>query len=243
MSAASVPPIAYFVYWHLDDKPQARITAQELAFVKSVVARTPGLGRALVFTRTETATAHPFAHDHPAPALALQLNFDRLETLEAALSRDGHLQALARADALPSLAGAKVDQQAMLTRVFPVDDPTFATRDGELPASYLVHYPGEAEDLNLWLWHYVAHHPQIMRRFPGIRQIEILTRVDWIDAMPFARVAHLQRNRVVFDTPEALTAALQSPVRHELRADFHRFPPFEGGSFHFPMISETIRRG
>jgi hypothetical protein len=59
--------------------------------------------------------------------------------------------------------------------------------------------------------------------------------------MPLERVEHMQRNRVVFDTPEALTQALQSPVRHELRADFHKFPPYEGGSFHFPMISEAIR--
>jgi hypothetical protein len=51
----------------------------------------------------------------------------------------------------------------------------------------------------------------------------------------------MQRNRVMFDSPEALTAALQSPVRHELRADFHTFPPFEGGNFHYPMWTDTIR--
>src|SRR5262245_17782994 len=120
MPAAPVPPFAYFVYWHLDEAPQARIAAPDLAFVKSVVARTPELGPGLVFTRTETDTAHPFAADPPPPALALQLNFERIEALEAALARDGHLQALARQDALPSLAVARVDQQAMLTRVFPV---------------------------------------------------------------------------------------------------------------------------
>jgi hypothetical protein len=240
MSVASVPPIAYFVYWHLDDKPQVRITADELAFVNDIVARTPGLGRGLVFTRTATKTAHPFADDHAAPALALQLNFERLEALEAALARDGHLQALARDTALPSLKGASVDQQAMLTRVFPVDDPAFVSGDGELPASYLVHYPGEAEDLNLWLWHYVANHPQIMRRFPGIRQIEIFSRMDFISFLPWPRANHMQRNKLVWDSPAALSAALFSPIIKEMRADFVTFPPFQGGNVHYPMTTHTV---
>jgi hypothetical protein len=67
-----------------------------------------------------------------------------------------------------------------------------------------------------------------------------LTRVDWVSHLPMRKVNHMQRNRVMFDSPEALTAALQSPVRHELRADFHTFPPFEGGNFHYPMWTESV---
>jgi hypothetical protein len=47
----------------------------------------------------------------------------------------------------------------------------------------------------------------------------------------------MQRNKVVFDSPDALNAALASPVRHEMRADFKNFPPFSGANLHFPMIS------
>src|SRR5260370_164267 len=81
---------------------------------------------------------------------------------------------------------------------------------------------------------YIAHHPPIMARFPGIREIEISTRVDWCSGLPWPRVECMQRNKVVFDNPAALTAALNSPVRDEMRADFRDFPPFSGKSTHYP---------
>ena len=224
----------YFVTF--ENRQGAALAAADKAKLAALIAATPGLVSADL--HTPSVTQDIYTDDGASPPLALQLYFDALPALEAAVARGGHLQPLAAEGALPSLADAKATQQAMYARQYPVDDAGKLERR----CSFLVHYPGPAADLNAWLDHYVAGHPPIMRRFPGIRQIEILTRVDWIDAMPFARVAHMQRNRIVFDSPEALTAALQSAVRHELRADFHRFPPFEGGSFHFPMISEIIRR-
>ena len=35
----------------------------------------------------------------------------------------------------------------------------------------------------------------------------------------------------------ALEAALQSPVRAKMRADFARFPPYRGPVTHYPMLS------
>jgi hypothetical protein len=223
----------YFVTFE-DMGSGASIDAADKAAMRALIAATPGLSHADL--HTPTVTADIYTADGPSPPLALQLYFNDLVELEAAAATDGHLQGLARPGAFPSLAGAEASQQAMYARHFPVD----AEAATEPRCSFLVHYPGPAADLNAWLTHYIASHPPIMRRFPGIRQIEILSRVDWIDAMPFRRAQHMQRNRVVFDSNDALTAALQSPVRHELRADFHKFPPFEGGSFHFPMISEAI---
>ncbi len=52
-------------------------------------------------------------------------------------------------------------------------------------------------------------------------------------------VAHMQRNKVVFAHAQALSAALLSPVIHEMRADFHRFPPFSGGNVHYPMSTHA----
>jgi hypothetical protein len=226
-------PFCYFLTFA--NTPDAALSSVDKAAISAIVMATPGLTQADL--HTPTVASDIYTADGPSPPLALQLYFDDLVTLERAIAADGHLQRLAASGAWPSLKGAKATQQVMYARSFPVDDGA-----GREPrCSFLVHYPGPAADFNAWLNHYVAGHPPLMRCFPGIRQIEILTRVDWIDAMPFERVAHMQRNRVVFDNPEALTAALQSPVRHELRADFHKFPPYEGGSFHFPMISEAIR--
>jgi hypothetical protein len=79
-----------------------------------------------------------------------------------------------------------------------------------------------------------------MARFPGIRQVEIYTRIDWRGSLPWPRVEHMQRNKVVFDSPAALTAALNSPARHEMRAAFARFPAFTGPVTHFPMATMIV---
>ena len=203
-----------------------------------LVARTPGLTNGLIYT--PSITSDPYLNDGPPPVLGLQLNFSDLADMEAALAKDGHLQTLPNL-----LAGTTGTQQAMLSRHFPVPDARFRTPSGEPHCTYLVAYEGEAEDKNVWLSYYIAHHPPIMARFPGIRQIEISTRLDWCGFLPYPRVDFLQRNKVVFDSPAALTAALNSPVRHEMRADFKNFPPFNGGNTHFPMLTRTVqpRRG
>jgi len=218
-----------------DASGTTRLSATDKVDIAGLVAATPDLVAADI--HTPASASDIYTADGPSPPLALQLYFEDLTHLESALATDGHLREIARPGAFPSLAGVKATHQAMYARHFDVAEP--AAKD-KPRCSFLVSYPGEADDLNAWLNHYVASHPPIMRRFPGIRQIELLSRVDWIDALPIERATAMQRNRVVFDTPQALTAALQSPVRHELRADYHRFPPFSGGSLHFPMWTETI---
>jgi hypothetical protein len=47
----------------------------------------------------------------------------------------------------------------------------------------------------------------------------------------------MQRNKVVFDDPLALSAALASPVRARMKRDFDRFPPYSGSAPHYPMRS------
>ena len=82
--------------------------------------RRPGWREGLIYTPAQTHD--PYLDDGRPPALALQLYFADIAALEAALARDGYLQALAAPDALPSLRGAAVTQQAMLARAFPVPD-------------------------------------------------------------------------------------------------------------------------
>jgi hypothetical protein len=142
------------------------------------------------------------------------------------------------------LRGARVTHQAMIARSFPVDQPQCGGQVGDqvgaLACSYIVHYPGAASDLNAWLSYYLDHHPQIMRTFPGIRAIEIYTRLDWCSFMPWRRVDYMQRNKLVFDQPAALTEALFSPTIKRMRADYAQFPPFTGGNVHYPMLTREI---
>jgi hypothetical protein len=211
---------------------QFRDASPEIAWLAEVVGAAPGLQQGLIFT--PSSTTDPYLDDGPPPQLALQLYFHDIATMEAALAADGYLRRL------DVLAADGATQQAMLVRRYHVPDPTFRTPPGELPCSYLVAYEGAADDLPTWLAHYIADHPPIMARFPGIRQIEVYTCIDWCGGLPWPRVAHMQRNKVVFDSPAALTAALNSPVRHEMRAAFQRFPPFTGPITHFAMATTTV---
>jgi hypothetical protein len=204
---------AYLAFFHYDCEANLAIAREDVDAVRRVIASTPGLALANIYL-PEVATDR----------------FNKAPT--------GHLQALAAPGVLSSIAGARPTQQAMYVRPFPVDDA--GTKTSGLPCSYLVHYPGPAEDMNAWLYHYVTHHPQLMRGFPGIRHIEVLSRLDWCGSLPWPRVDHMQRNRVMFDSPAALTHALQSPARLEMRADYQTFPPFSGGSQHFPMSTEAV---
>jgi uncharacterized protein (TIGR02118 family) len=209
----------------------------ELDALRAAVLRVPGLAGGLLFTPADARDQ--YVDDGAAPPFGMQLHFKRLEGLEAACGRDGAVQgALAR---LPSLAGVPANAQAFWRRTWQVADSVLQTPPGALPCSYVVHYPGPAADPNAWHDHYMTGHPPLFQRFPGIRGIEILTPVEWVSHLPLPKAHHMQRNRVMFDSPEALTAAMQSPVRHELRADFHTFPPFEGGNFHYPMWTDMVR--
>jgi hypothetical protein len=223
--------VTYFAIFRHD----AAVSADDLRFLSQVLDTTPDLVRGLIYTPAQTHD--PYLDDGRPPALAVQLYFRDIAALEAAVARDGHLAALAAPDSLPSLRGAAVTQQAMLARAFPVPDARGVSAPG---CCYLVTYEGAAEDQNAWVAHYIASHTAIMATFPGIREVEVCTRIDWCGFLPWPRVNAMLRNKVAFDDAAALTAALNSPVRHEMRADYQRFPAFTGTVTHFPMAVRSF---
>ena len=89
------------------------------------------------------------------------------------------------------------------------------------------------------LWHCGASWEDYA--FSGIRELEVYTRLDWISAQPWRRLNFMQRNKVAFDSPTALKAALNSPVRHEMRADFKTFSAFSGPNTHFAMATHRVQ--
>jgi len=234
--------ISFFLSFSRPASPGARTSDADKSRFIDILRTTPGLQKALVYE--PQIASDPYLNDGAPPQLAAQLYLRQIEDLEAALVPGGHLherlQAVTETDDFPSLAGATVTQQAMLTRIFSVPDPAFGNTPGTPHCTYLVSYEGSAQDLNAWLHHYIAHHPRIMARFPGIREIEICTRLDWVGFLPWPRVDTMLRNKVVFDSAQALTAALNSPVRHEMREDYRNFPPFSGPVSHFPMSTVVI---
>lgn len=232
----SAMQLCHLAFFEKPDDPSARISPEEIGRLRICLTRMAGLTKAHLYTPASASDA--YGSDGPPPLFGMQLYFEAIEALETAIGAASELKALVTSGELPGLEGAKASQQAMLCRQFPVPEPKPAAATA---CSYVVHYPGPARNLNEWHSHYIAHHPRLMAKFSGIREIEILSRIDWIDAMPWPRVDHIQRNRILFDSAEALTAALNSPVRHEMRADFENFPPYSGGNFHYPMLTEIVR--
>ncbi len=211
----------------------------EAAKLNDLLRGTPELDKALV--HTSSAAGDPYIKDHSPPQLVLQLYFDELPALEAAVSRSGHLQGLTSRSEFPGLSSADATQQAMMVRPFAVPEPAFKNPDAPY-CTYLVSYEGEAENLNAWHSHYLDKHTRHMACFPGIRELEVYTRLDWVSGIAWARVNFMQRNKVAFDSPEALTEALHSPVRHEMRADYKTFPPFTGPNRHYAMATRVVKR-
>ena len=214
-------------------------SAAEMAKLDRLLRSTPKLRKALL--HSPASTSDPYVKDGPPPALVLQLYFAELPELEAALSRTGHLLSLLSHDEFPTLAAAEVSQQAMLVRPFAVPEPAFKIAAGEPYCTYLVSYEGEAEDLNAWHAHYLEMHTKHMANFPEIRELEVYTRLDWVSLPPWTRLNFMQRNKVVFDSPDALRRALNSPVRHEMRADFKAFPRFTGPNRHYAMATRVLQ--
>lgn len=227
--------LSWFAFFR-DAGPVAEAVLDEIA---AGLRGVPGLRQGMVFSPPPTDTAHPFTDQEPAPAMVLQLQFDEIEALERAIAADGPVAALTTGAA----QGRHVTQQAMVTRRYPVPDPTLRPQPGTMPCSYLVHYLGPAADLNAWNAHYNAHHPRIMAKFPGVRAIEIYTRIDWVSGLDWEHENAMQRNKLLFDSAGALSAGLSPEIMQEMRADFHRFPPFEGGNAHYAMATRFARIG
>jgi uncharacterized protein (TIGR02118 family) len=232
---------SWFAFFR-DVTPLPALDPATLNGIATMLRDVPDLREGIVLSPTPAPTAHPFPDNQSSPALALQLRFDTIEALEAAVTARGPLRHLADAHRHKWLHGRTVSHQAMLTRRYNVPDALLRTRPGMLPCCYLVHYPGPAADINAWHAHYNTHHPPLMARFPGVRAIEIYTRIDWVSGLDWPREYVMQRNKLLFDSPEALTAGLLSPVLQEMRADFHQFPPFEGGNVHYVLQTRVIGR-
>jgi hypothetical protein len=226
----------FLTFWAREHE-RVVISPREIGSISDLLRRMPGLARGLIHTAANAND--PYLDDGTPPALALQLYFAELPALETALARSGPLQALASSEAFPELAQCVPTQQAMLARAFAVPDPAIRPAADGAYCTYLVAYEGQAENLNLWLDHYLTHHTGHMARFPGIRELEVYTGLDWVGFLPWRRVDFMQRNKVAFDSVEALTAALHSPIRHEMRADYRTFPPFSGPVTHYPMATRV----
>ncbi len=142
-----------------------------------------------------------------------------------------------------ALPGAAPGGPRWRAGVFRIErEPVPSPRDGDdASVALVVHYYGPVDDAAAFASHYVAQHPPILARLPGVREVLCYVPVaaahEGLPADPT-----VIRNEVRFDSMEALLASLRSPVLAELRADTKSFPRF-GRSTHYPMIRRRFAAG
>ena len=225
--------VTWYCFFHHGDSTCSLGDADRRKVVDAVRS-SPNLGTAYV--HTPSPAPHPHVGEDVPPMLALELEFANVADCESALRQDASLQRLADSSFVRSLAGATVSQQGMLRRAYAVADPV--SDIVRRVCSYLVHYPGPAEDEQAWLDHYTVKHATLITALPGVRAVMVDTPAVVVSKLPFRSAKALLRNKVVFDSAQALSMALSSPARDALRADVASFPRYTGGSVHIP--TETL---
>jgi len=107
--------------------------------------------------------------------------------------------------------------------------------------SYLIRYVGQPEDADRFFEHYRTKHTEIMKRYPGIISCRLHHPVAWDDPVAVNKDQILVLAELVFESVEALNAALHAPVRQESRADFLNFPKLLNGEIrHLAVQTETL---
>lgn len=193
----------------------------------------PALDSLDFFTPEESED--PYLDDGPGPAFMVQADFASVDALQTALSDHG-LASLLRDGGAKSIT---FGHEALETMPFTVAGQA-APQPRTAPVSYVVRYHRPAENEAEFVAHYVDHHPAILGEFPGVRNVFCYLPVDWVDPIGLPRENLMLGNEVVFDSVDALNAAMASDVRHKLRDDYKTFPAFTGRNTHHAMTRQRL---
>jgi hypothetical protein len=185
---------------------------------------------------TPQSVEDPYLDSEANKLLMVQADFVTRDQLEAAMANSLVADAL---NALPNDGDLQVTAEAFTVRHFPLLDGSTSMRLA--PISFVVRYYPPIENEKAFNQHYFAHHPPIMVHFPRIRNILCYVPIDWRDASHVRPSHSFLGNEIVFDSIEDLSSALASDVRHDLRTDYHRFPPHEGENSVHAMHRRVLR--
>lgn len=181
----------------------------------------------------------PVLGETPDQAWMLRLDFNDAQALRQAAGPGGWAGQLCRAPWLGPLRDCELSAQAMLCRTAPASPAPGAPR----ACAYVAGYEGNPSDPEAWVAGYLDGHVPLMRRLPGLREAAVFTRLEGEEiAVPGRPLRWLLRNHAVFDSAADLAAALQSPVRRELREHRACMPPAGGQNEHLPMLMRRSRR-
>jgi len=194
----------------------------------------PGLVSHDLYVPAAPGAKDPLVDDGAGPLLIAMLAFAHADALARTLASAAFAAPLAR---LP--AGVRAAGEAMQCRHYPAAG---AAAPAPLRAgfSYVVRYHRPAQDEAAFIANYIATHPSTLARLPGIRNIMCYFPLDRPNPAGLTHACYMLGNEIAFDDVAAFNRAMASPVRQELRAHFHAFPPFSGANTHYPMLRTRV---
>lgn len=179
----------------------------------------------------------PHVDDGAGPCVLAVLAFADEAQLRAAISSAMFRRGLA------GLPPAATVTAGAMRRAFYSPEGEIDEQDLSAPFSYVVRYHRPAEDERAFVAHYLASHPALLATLPRIRSVLCDVPIPWSDPNGLASAQCMLGNEVAFDSIADFNAAMESPVRQELRAHYRDFPPFSGRNTHYPMLRTRLFPG
>jgi uncharacterized protein (TIGR02118 family) len=213
----------------------ASLAAQSHAWFQRDALRSllplPGVIHADVYSPVAGGAADPFVAPAAGPLVIAIVHFRTEDDLRAAILSGPFERCLAQ---MP--AGLALTATPMSGKTYAVDEPHAEAR----PAAYryVVRYHGPSEETAKFADHYERTHPPLLARLPRIRAIECYRPLGALRTPRCVPADYLIGNEVEFDNAEDLNAAMTSPARVALRADFDALPRVFRCNMHVAMRRE-----
>lgn len=173
----------------------------------------------------------PLVAPSTGPLTVAIAHFRSEDDLRAAISGDAFERCMAR---MPD--GLSLTVTPMSGSNHAVNDPPAGTPQSAY--RYVVRYHGPGAEAAGFADHYERCHPPLLARLPRIRAIECYRPLAVLRARHVEPADYLIGNEVEFDSADDLEAAMTSPARVALRADFDALPQVFRDNTHFAMRRE-----
>ena len=217
--------------------PAGDAAALEAAFTAGPLhelALEPGL-RFIETYRPATGEV-PLFEEGAGPPLLVELNLDTADEARRLIASTAFRDALSAGR--PATGGGQATVDVFHSVPFPLPGH-IKPPPRTAPLSFVVRYCRPVADEQAFAAFYTLHHPPLLARFPGIRNVlcYLSTGIELPGGLQPSGAFF--GNEVVFDDLDSLNRALASEVLPLLKADGKRFAPF-GHSSHHAMLRRSV---
>ncbi|GEM_PF-729713 len=178
-------------------------------------------------------------YESGAPAMMIEVNTDSIEKAKE-LVYSGEFKKLFTSKRLYPFAVEKINVEILEVVNYKLpghETPPVRTA----PLSFVVRYYGPVKNHSGYVDYYTNHHPALLAKFPGIRNVLCYLPVNWQSSEQVTDSRLLIGNEVVFDDLAGLEAALHSPVMDEVSKDGKQLAKFNiGDGTHHAMEREQV---